>query len=432
MNKKAKVLIFPAGSENALDIYESLKYNLHFIVFGASGKKDHAAFIYPKDKLYIGDLDITQNGFLDEFNKVLDQYMIDYVIPTHDEIALFLTENESEINATLVCSPYETARIAVNKKLSFEALREFPFIPKIYQRVDEITKYPVFLKPYVGAGGKGTYLVENGDELEQILSNNSNLLICEYLPGKEFTIDCFTNKKGDLLFFGPRTRERITMGLTFHSERVECNHEFGEIARAINAKFKIRGTWFFQVKEDEGGHLKFMEFAVRQAGTMTFYRQLGINFAALSLFDFMDYDVKVLFNDYKLTLDRSLQNCYHLDHDYDKVYIDFDDTLIVGDQVNTILMKFIYQCVNSNKQVILISKHTDDLEESFKRYRINRELFDEIILVEDLKNKADYISASKAVFIDNHFPERVAVSEKCKIPVFDVDAVECLIDSSVI
>ena len=31
-------------------------------------------------------------------------------------------------------------------------------------------------------------------------------------------------------------------------------------------------------------------------------------------------------------------------------------------------------------------------------------------------------------FIDNYFPERLEVYQKCNIPVFDVDAVEMLID----
>lgn len=430
MVDKVNILIFPAGLENAIDIYDSLKYNLHFNVFGASGKKDHAEFIYPKERLFIGDLYITKESFIDEFNKVLGEFKIDYIIPTHDTIALFLTEHQNEISAKVVCSPYETSRIAENKKLTYEVLKDSPFYPKVYKSADEVTKYPVFLKLFVGAGGKGTDLANNKDELEQILAKNSDLLVCEYLPGKEYTVDCFTNKDGVLLFAGPRKRERITLGITFHSERVENNSEFEAIARDLNNKFKFRGAWFFQVKEDEFGHIKLMEFSVRQAGTMAFYRHLGVNFAALSIFDAMGYNVKVLFNDYKITLDRRLKSSYRFDYQYEKVYVDFDDTIIVEGKVNTTLMKLIYQCVNSNKQIVLLTKNADDFDELLKRYRISRELFDEIILIEPEKKKADYIDNSRAVFIDNYFPERVSVKEICNIPVFDVDAVECLIDSS--
>lgn len=430
MTEKVNILIFPAGSENAMNIYDSLKYNLHFNVFGASGKADHCQFIYPKGKLFLGDLYITEKSFINEFNKVIEKFKIDYIIPTHDTIALFLAEYCNSIDAKLICSPYETARIAENKELTYEALNDYYFYPRVYLNSNEVAKYPVFLKPYVGAGGKGTYLANNKEELDNILENNSKLLITEYLPGKEYTIDCFTNKNGELLFVGPRTRERITTGITFHSVRAEYNKEFECIAKELNNRFKFRGAWFFQVKEDELRNLKLMEISVRQAGTMAFYRQLGINFAALSVFDAMDYDIKIIFNDYKLTLDRCLKNSYHFDYEYDKLYIDFDDTLVVNDKINTTLMQLIYQSINANKKIILLTKHAYVLDESLKRYRISKDLFDQIILIELDKKKADYIDKSKAVFIDNYFPERISVKELCNIPVFDVDAVECLIDSS--
>lgn len=427
---KINVLIFPAGAENAINIYDSLKYNLHFNIYGASGKADHAEFIYPKENLFLEDLYINKENFIEEFNKVLEKFKIDYIIPSHDTVALYLTKHEKHINAHVVCSIYETTKIAENKMLTYEVLKDCKFYPKVYDDANEVKKFPVFLKPFVGAGGKGTYLIRNRDELEKVLIEHKDLLISDYLPGKEYTIDCFTNKDGELLFAGPRERERISMGISFRTKTIEYNEEFKYIADELNSKFKLRGAWFFQVKEDKSGNLKFMEFSVRQAGTMTLYRQLGVNFAALSLFDAMNYDVKVLYNDYKLRLDRSLKNSYHLDYNYDKAYIDFDDTLIVNGKINTNLMKLIYQWINSNKQIILLTKHEYDLNESLKRYHICRDIFNEIIIITPDKKKADYIDNARAIFIDNYFPERVSVREICKIPVFDVDAIECLFDSS--
>jgi hypothetical protein len=432
MNEKANVLIFPAGSENAIEIYNSLKYNLHFTVFGASGKRDHSEFIYPKERLFIGDLYISQPNFLNEMNKVIEKFRIDFIIPTHDAVASFLTKNVDKINANIICSPYETAKIAESKKLTYEYLKDFYFCPKIYNNFEDIDSYPVFLKPIYGAGGKGTYLIKNQEELFKFYNEdyNNEFVLMEYLPGNEYTIDCFTNKSGNLLFAGPRTRERVTMGITFRSNRVFDTKKFEEIALELNNKFKFRGAWFFQLKEDKQGNLKLMEFSVRQAGTMNFYRQLGINFAALSLFDAMGYDVKIIFNDYNLTLDRSLKNCYKLDYYYDKIYIDFDDTLIVNEKVNTTLIKLIYQCVQKNKKVILLTKHEFDIDESLHKYKISPLLFDEIIVIPLGHKKADYIDKSKAIFIDNYFQERLSVKELCNIPVFDVDAIECLIDCS--
>ena len=203
-----------------------------------------------------------------------------------------------------------------------------------------------------------------------------------------------------------------------------------KIAEELNNTLEFQGAWFFQVKEDVNGNLKLMEFSVRQAGTMAFYRQLGINFAALSIFVAMGLDVKIIFNDCKLILERRLTNSYVIDYEYDKVYIDFDDTLIINGKVNSTLIKFIYQSLNLNRSVILITKHEYDLDAAFIKYRLNKELFDEIILLKPDESKYEYIDGSKSIFIDNYFLERMEVKEICKIPVFDVDAVECLIHAS--
>ncbi len=428
MSEKINVLIYPSGSENAIDIYDSLKYNIHFNIIGASGKSDHTEYIYPLDRyiiekgLYINDAD-----FIDIFNKIIHKFEIKYIIPTHDVIAAFLTEYSEKIDAIIVCSPHETAKLAVNKYLTYQYFKVYDFMPKVYSAIDESIQYPVFVKPYIGAGGKGTFKADSKAKLNEILEKSTDLLVSEYLPGEEYTVDCFTNYKGELLFLGPRTRERITMGITFHSERIQLNDEIVYIANTINDLTDLRGAWFFQVKKDMHGRLKLMEFSVRQAGTMAFYRQLGINFAALSLFDAMGLEVKILFNDYNLKLDRCLKSSYQLDYLYHRVYVDFDDTLIVDNKVNTTLIKFLYQCSNNHIKLILITKHIYDVQDTLSKYKIYKELFDEIIVLLADEDKSDFIQPDNSIFIDNYYFDRLKVSTKLKIPVFDVDAIESLI-----
>ena len=427
---KENVLIFPCNGLNSINIYDSLRYNLHFNVYGASGILNHSYYCYPKENIYISEkLYIDNEQFITELNNLIKKWNISFIIPTHDTITKFLMENEKNINATIVSSPYETALIAENKKIMYETLIDCEYLPKIYHK-GEIIDYPVFLKPSVGAGGKGTKLVNNREELEIELEKNPDLNICEYLPGEEYTIDCFTNRNGELLFIGPRTRERITNGVSYVSRRVELTDEIKNIAKSLNSKVTFRGTWFFQLKKDKNGALKFMEFSTRTAGTMAFYRQLGVNFALLSLFDFMNYDVDILFNDFNLTLDRGTETLYKLDYQYNTIYLDYDDTLIVNDKVNSDIIKLIYQAHNKNINVVLLSKHLGKLEDSMKKHYLANDIFDEIIIINGDEDKSQYIKTNKAIFIDNYYLERKKVYEKCHIPVFDVDAVSCLLDRS--
>ena len=425
MDKK-NILIFPS---NAVEIYQSLKYSIHFDAYGASGIHDHSKFIFPENKLIVSKhLYITDEKFFETFNGIINKWHIDFIIPSHDTIALFLMRNQDKINAKVICSPLKTTEIAENKQLTYEALKDTEYYSKVYSLNDEDIKYPVFLKPFVAAGAKGTVKVNNVEELKQNFEKRKDFLICEYLPGEEYTIDCFTDKTGKLLFAGARSRERITNGVTFLSRRIEMTPEMNFIANDLNSRFEFRGAWFFQVKADANGKLKLMEFSVRQAGTMSFYRQLGINFSLLSLFDFMDIPVKILFNDLNLKLDRGTQTLYDISYDYDTIYLDYDDTLVVNNRVNTDVIQLIYQAHNNSKKVCLLTKHIGDLEESFNQFFLSKKMFDEIIIIEPSKKKSDYIKHQKAIFIDNFFPERECVHSECGIPVFDVDAVECLID----
>ena len=193
---------------------------------------------------------------------------------------------------------------------------------------------------------------------------------------------------------------------------------------------KFRGAWFFQVKEDKNKKLKLLEICVRQAGTMIYFREYGFNFPALTIFDFMNQDVMPIMNNFNLVLDRCIHNSFKMDYKYEHIYIDFDDTLIFNNKVNSMAMRFIYQALNDNKKIYLITKHAKDILNSLNEHKIDKNIFFEIIHLENDERKVDVINKEKSIFIDNYFKERYEVYSQLNIPVFDVDAIECLIDDS--
>lgn len=425
MIKKSNVLVFPCGAENALGVINALKYNIHFEIFGVTNRNDYSEYVLDDAHLEVGDYSIGNADFIKRFNNLLKKHNIQYIIPTHDEIILFLAEHQNEICATVIASPVETCRVAFGKIDTMKVLAGEEYLPRTYSGIDNL-EYPIFIKPNHGAGGKGTRLIKNREELLSI-DNIDEFLISEYLPGNEFTVDCFTNRHGKLLFVGPRTRERITTGISFRSRRIELTDEIKDIAESINSKLRFRGLWFFQLKKDKNNNYKLMEISVRCAGTMDLYRELGVNFSCLSLFDFMGYDVEVLCNDYNIRLERYYKSSYKVDFQYRNVYIDFDDTIIIGDKINLVAIRFLYQCLNKGIKVILLTRHETDIYEDLKRYKIDDNLFDEIIQIGNCDEKVDFINRDDAIFIDNYFPERKKVFERKKIAVFDVDAIESLL-----
>ena len=139
-------------------------------------------------------------------------------------------------------------------------------------------------------------------------------------------------------------------------------------------------------------------------------------------------DVVLFDNGKNVAMDRALYSRYNLDIEYEDVYIDFDDTITLRNQVNPLTMFFLYQCRNKGKKVFLLTRHIDDIYNSCKKYAISEDLFSEIIHIKDNTKKSAYIKSKKSIFIDNMFKERLDVKDSCGIPVFDADGFEFLLD----
>jgi hypothetical protein len=425
---KSNVLIFPAGSEIGLEIFKSLKYSHHVNVFGASGKSDHASYIYNAAH-YIEDpgLYVQAPGFIERLNELIERWQIEFIYPTHDTVAWWLSERQSEVRARVLTSCAETNRVARYKRETYRQFANSSFCPRIYEPPYDGVTTPVFLKPNDGQGGKGAYVARNRMELNFYMSRDPELIVSEYLPGEELGVDCFTDRFGSLRFVGPRTRERVQMGISFRTTAVECTEEVRDIARAINSSVKLDGAWFFQLKRDGAGNFKLLEFAPRQASTMGLYRQAGVNFALLSLFNARGLTVDIEVNPGELQLDRCLQNKFRTSVRYDRVYIDLDETLIADGRVNATAMAYLYQCRNDGISVVLITKHQYSVDETLHRLGISHRLFEQVIHLKAEQQKWDFINPLDAIFIDNYWHDRKAVRAHLGIPVFDVDAIEGLL-----
>lgn len=420
------LLIFPAGTEIAFEILNALKYSKFVKVFGGTSCRDHSEFVYKN--LIDGFPYVDSPDFVDHLNKVIDEYHIDCIYPAHDSASVVLSENAENIHAQVIIADVFTTDICRSKEKTFEYFDEYSFIPRVYSNVDDVDHYPVFVKPAVGQGSNGAKKINNSKELSDAIELDRSLVICEYLPGEEYTVDCFTDRHGQLRVVKLRNRERIRAGISVRSRLFETDEKIRNIAKSINGKLNFIGAWFFQVKKNAHNEYKLMEISPRIPGTMGLSRNLGINFPMLTLFVFWGYDVDIIDNNYGILLDRAFYSAYKLDLQYDHVYLDFDDTLIINGKVNQDLMRFLYQASNDGKVLHLLTKHTTDIYEDLKIYHIDSSLFSDIVTISKEEDKADYIKEKNAIFIDDSFAERRSIKDRLGIEVFDIDMVESLID----
>ncbi len=421
---KKRVLVFPCGSEIGLEINRALVGSRHFQLWGASSVPDHGRFVYER---YIENLPSVESpDFVPAIQEVVDKHQIDFIMPAHDSVVLTLAEHAHALRAEVVTAPVETCRICRNKRKTYQALGAYVPVPTVFTSKDTL-RFPVFLKPEVGQGSKGVFLVDDEESLLLACKSDPSLMILEFLPGPEYTVDCFTDRHRNLLFAGARRRMRISNGISVHTEPV-AHPALDEMAKKINDRLVFRGAWFFQARERANGEPVLMEIAPRIAGSMALHRSLGVNLTALSLFDRMNLDVDVLPNRRSGAMDRALVSRYESDFSYQAVYVDLDDCLIADGKVNGELMRFLYQARNEGKQIFLLSRHRADVHKTLKQFAIASELFDQILLVGPQDPKSAFIHHLPAIFIDDSHAERKEVRQQLNIPVFAPDAVEALIN----
>ena len=424
--KKYNVLVFPCGSEIGLEINRSLANSIHFNLFGASSISNHGEFVY---KNYFGNVPSIENedSCIAEINKIVDENHIDFIFPAHDSVVLSFSKNLNKLHSPVATSPFETCKVCRSKLLTYNVLKNQVLVPKVFSHVDDLC-FPLFAKPDIGQGSKGAHIIRNYEDYDFYVKNRKDIVLTEYLPGEEYTIDCFTDKNRRLLFCRGRIRARINNGISVRSYPVD-NQEFIKIAEKINSVLRFKGVWFFQLKEDANGKLVLLEIAPRIAGTMGLFRGMGVNFAQLTLFDALGYDLSVLQNKFLIESDRALFTRYKTDIDYKYVYIDFDDTIVVDEKVNVEMIKFLYQCKNYKKNIILLTRHKNNIYTSLANHLIDKKFFDEIIVIKDRNiKKSAYIKHINSIFIDDSYSERLEVSNSKHIPVFSTDSIDVLFE----
>lgn len=426
--EQINILVFPCGSEIGLELYRALKDIRFVTLYGASSVSDHGERLY---RNYIPDIPyVTSEGFIEKLNECIVENKIDYVFPAMDSVILELSEYRKELKAKLLTSSEDAVRVCRSKRLTYDRLSSFDFIPSTYTSPDDVTSYPVLVKPSVGQGSQGVAKINSREELVHLLAvRDSEQVICEYLPGEEYTVDCFTDRHRKLRYVSPRIRRRVKNGISVNSETICLDEEISSVAEKINSVLEFQGAWFFQVKRAANGKLKLLECATRVAGTMCVERARGINLPLLTVMDVMGLDVEIIPQIENAVVDRALYNVFSIDFDFDELYIDFDDTIIVHGRVNTEVMALLYQCVEKGIPITLLSRHLTDIYKDLKAARICPELFSRIIVIGKDDIKADFISPSpKALFIDDSFAERRQMIDHYGIVCLGVECVEALID----
>lgn len=413
------VLLFPAGSQVSQEIYDALRYEKNIKIYATGADVNNYATIYFPN--YIPECPMISNA--DEtilfLQNIIKEHNIHFIYPSFDPVFVFLAENRHRFPCKILLPETDAIETCNSKRKTYELLSSFLKTPRIYSKNDY--NLPIYVKPDIGYGARNHSIITDIADIEKV--DTQKYLLLEYLPGKEYTIDCFTNTKKQLVYCGSRERLRTINGLAVTSKTIDIP-ETKKMAEIISEKLSMKGAWFFQAKYNSENELTLLEVACRIPGSMATSRMQGINFPLATIMDSLHNNIDtILFKNLEIQSFKVYKTYYRTTpFFFDIVYCDLDDTLVIRNQINYDLMRVLYKFLNENKTLVLITRNQNpDIVQ--KKWRIN--IFDKIIVIPDrLAKKSSFIESKSCIFIDDSYAERSDVYTNIKCPVFSPSEIE--------
>jgi carbamoyl-phosphate synthase large subunit len=210
---------------------------------------------------------------------------VEVILPTSGFDTPVYAAHDGELHAagvTVVGCGLYAMETCLDKWLFYQRVRdEFPVPRTQLQPSDDLT-FPCFVKPIRGKGSQGAALCRDRQALDVRLREGDEVLIQEYLPGDEYSVDVFADLDGRPVVAVPRLHlgrvERVSVrGQVLHHEGIEslCMR----LARAL----RVKGPVSVQLRCDARGEPRLLEVNPRMGGGAFFTALAGINMAALCL-----------------------------------------------------------------------------------------------------------------------------------------------------
>lgn len=245
--------------------------------------------------------------FIHTLIEICEKESIRLLIPTRDdELVLFAKNKEKFENkgVKVMISDQETIRICNDKYKFYQFLTKNNFpTPKTYlpNQIDlSSIHYPLIIKSNLGSGGKNIFKVKNKSELNFFLNYVPDPIVQEFIDGKEYTTDLFSDFDKNVLTIVPRERIETFCGESYKGRTVE-DDEMIKKAKSLAETLGTVGHITIQcIKNDTG--MEFIEINPRIGGGANLGFASGANTPGMLLKLLLGEEVKPSIGKYKKDL----------------------------------------------------------------------------------------------------------------------------------
>ena len=218
--------------------------------------------------------------------EIIETNSIHIVLPfvdTATKIAAKLKEISTFGNTYFPVSDFQVCDTFFNKQKANDWFIENNF-PVPHQ---DVSLFPLIAKPIFGSASQGIQKLNNAEEFTNFFTQHDirTYLVQQFINGDEFTVDCFVDKKGDILSIVPRKRIE-TSGGEVTQTLTQKEEEISNISEQILQKANLIGPITIQFLKDKNG-VFLMEINPRFGGGVIASIEAGADAPMFILKDYL-------------------------------------------------------------------------------------------------------------------------------------------------
>ena len=318
------VLMTGAGAPGAAGIIKCLKLSDKIkLTVGDASENAVGKYLNPN---FIQLPLASDAAFLNKMLTICLDHEIQLILPLVTRELLLLSSAKTlfkEYGIEILVSDLDKLTIANDKGKLYQFLKnEGIAVPdfKIVKTFQEFTSaglamgYPskkFCFKPCIANGSRGFRIIDDSIDLNDLVFNYKpdssiitfemaarflrkdqfpELLISEYLPGEEYSVDCVLDQ-GKMIICVPRLRSKIVAGIST-AGIFKKNEQIIIYCVEIAGKLSLHGNIGFQVKMAEDGSYKILEINPRVQGTIVAGLGAGVNLPLIAISQIMGWEIK--------------------------------------------------------------------------------------------------------------------------------------------
>ena len=152
--------------------------------------------------------------------------------------------------------------------------------------------YPCFVKPVCGSASIGTAVINNEAELHaHVDAHEDVMLVQEYIPGREYTIDVYRTRSGEVRCVVPRQRLLVRSGEVEKGVTIKNEDLMQATVRLAESLDGLWGCFCCQCRRDDNGPPQFFEINPRFGGGAPLSIAAGANLPLYVLQDVLGLPV---------------------------------------------------------------------------------------------------------------------------------------------